>query len=209
MATCHSSCRALIYHGFHWTPKIPWEFLLLSLDGLSGNRYAFYSQKLENWAKRWKISFQTLDNRCVPWEKRVCEVALEQEEGPQRVLMGGDANGLEFAEQRKRESGAAQGKHPGSPLRRPLYLRQVFICTSVPAHVLCAFAVCHQKLIGWPKKELENFIQAEFENYNLGRESQKTLRTILIVRSQDINLYAFFFLRQRVVYQMLYYWQLT
>ena len=45
----------------------------------------------------------------------------------------------------------------------PLYLRQVFICTSVPAHVLCAFAVCHQKLIGWPKKELENFIQAEFE----------------------------------------------
>ena len=68
-------------------------------------------------------------------------MALEQEEGPQRVLVGGDANGLEFAEQRKRESGAAQGKHPGSPLRRPfvsppgIYLH---VCTCTRALCFCS-----------------------------------------------------------------------
>ena len=34
------------------------------------------------------------------------------------------------------------------------------------------------------KKELENLIQAEFEDYNPGRTSQKALRTVLPVRNQ-------------------------
>ena len=31
---------------------------------------------------------------------------------------------------------------------------------------------------------MENFIQAKFEDYNLGRAAQKALRTVLPIRSQ-------------------------
>ena len=34
------------------------------------------------------------------------------------------------------------------------------------------------------KKEMENFIQAKFEDYNPGRASQKALRTVPPIRSQ-------------------------
>ena len=45
--------------------------------------------------------------------------------------------------------------------------------------------IVNKKIISWSKKELENFIWAKFEDYNLGRASQKALRTIPSVRNQD------------------------
>ena len=39
----------------------------------------------------------------------------------------------------------------------------------------------NEKLISQSKKEMENFIQAKFRHYNLGRASQKSLRTVLPV----------------------------
>ena len=46
-------------------------------------------------------------------------------------------------------------------------------------------------------KEVEHFIQVKFQYYNLGRASQKTLRT---VSSQDtVYVYIRFFLRQKAV----------
>ena len=42
-----------------------------------------------------------------------------------------------------------------------------------------------EKLISQFKKELETFIRAKFEDYNLGRASQEALRTVPPVRSQD------------------------
>ena len=44
---------------------------------------------------------------------------------------------------------------------------------------------------------MENFIGAKFEDYNLGRASQKALRTVLQVRSQGTVTEVFF--RQRTV----------
>ena len=49
------------------------------------------------------------------------------------------------------------------------------------------------------KKELESFIQAKFEDYSLGRDSQKAPRTVLLIRSQDAIHISF--LRQRTVHQ--------
>ena len=40
-----------------------------------------------------------------------------------------------------------------------------------------------EKIINWSKKLMENFTQARFEDYNLGRVSLKVLRTTLPVRS--------------------------
>ena len=48
------------------------------------------------------------------------------------------------------------------------------------------------------KKELEIFIRAKFEDYNLGRASQKALRTVPPARSQDTVYISF--LRQGAVY---------
>ena len=42
----------------------------------------------------------------------------------------------------------------------------------------------NEKLISRSKKELENFIQAKFGDYNPGRAFQKALRTVLPFRSQ-------------------------
>ena len=44
--------------------------------------------------------------------------------------------------------------------------------------------IVNKKLISRSKKEMENFIQAKFEDYNPGRASQKGLRTVPLVRSQ-------------------------
>ena len=44
---------------------------------------------------------------------------------------------------------------------------------------------------------MENFIEAKFEDYNLGRASQKALRTVPQVRSQGTVIEVF--LRQRAV----------
>ena len=41
-----------------------------------------------------------------------------------------------------------------------------------------------EKLIRQSKKEIENFTQAEFEDYDPGRASQKALRPVRPVRSQ-------------------------
>ena len=49
------------------------------------------------------------------------------------------------------------------------------------------------------KKEMENFIQAKFEDYNPGRDSQKAPRTVLLIRSQDAVHISF--LRPRTVHQ--------
>ena len=67
--------------------------------------------------------------------------------------------------------------------------------------------VAEKLKISSPKKEMENFIWASFEDYNLGRASQKALRALLPVRSQ--NTVYISFLRQRAVHQMTYYWQVT
>ena len=42
----------------------------------------------------------------------------------------------------------------------------------------------NEKLISQSKKEMENFIQAKFEDYNPGRSYHKALRAILLVRNQ-------------------------
>ena len=60
-----------------------------------------------------------------------------------------------------------------------------------------------EKLISRSMKEMENFILAKFEDYNPGRASQKALRTVPPVRSQDIVYINF--MRQRAVHQMTYY----
>ena len=41
-----------------------------------------------------------------------------------------------------------------------------------------------EKLISQSKKEMENFIQGKFENYNSGRAPQKTLHSPLEVKAQ-------------------------
>ena len=61
---------------------------------------------------------------------------------------------------------------------------------------------CQQK-INQSKKEMENFIQAKLEGCNPGRASQKPLRTVPPVRSQ--NTVYISFLRHRAVHQMMYY----
>ena len=58
---------------------------------------------------------------------------------------------------------------------------------------------CRQKQ-NQSKKELESFIQAKFEDYNPGRDSQKAPRTVLLIRSQDAVHISF--LRQRTVHQI-------
>ena len=45
-----------------------------------------------------------------------------------------------------------------------------------------------EKLISRSKKEMESFIQASFEDCNLGRTSQKALRTVPPVRSQGTGI---------------------
>ena len=130
---------------------------------------------------------------CVPWEKRTREMALEQEEGPRQSRWVETPRGWNL-QNRGNQSQELRPEHaPEVRLTDALNLCRVFICTSVLAHARCAFVARHQKLISRSKKELENFIQAEFENCNLERASQKALRTILPVRSQDTSLYAFFF----------------
>ena len=65
-------------------------------------------------------------------ERREHEMALEQEEGHPRTLVGGDAGGLECAGQREKESGAVQGTHSGSLLKRPfepLLSLYLYVCT--------------------------------------------------------------------------------
>ena len=44
--------------------------------------------------------------------------------------------------------------------------------------------IVEEKLISQSKKEVEIFIRAKFEDYNLGRATQKALRTVLPIRSQ-------------------------
>ena len=57
------------------------------------------------------------------------------------------------------------------------------------------------------KKELESFIEAKFEDYNPGRDSQKAPRTVLLIRSQDAvkirsqDAVHISFLRPRTVHQ--------
>ena len=46
------------------------------------------------------------------------------------------------------------------------------------------WGICWQN-ISQSKKEMENFIWAKFEDYNLGRAFQKALRTVPPIRSQD------------------------
>ena len=48
-----------------------------------------------------------------------------------------------------------------------------------------------KKLISQSKKELESFIQAKFEDYNLERASQKALRALLPVRNQGTVIKVF------------------
>lgn len=48
-----------------------------------------------------------------------------------------------------------------------------------------------KKLIGWSKKEVENFIWDKFEDNNLGRASQKATRTVPHVRSQSAVIEVF------------------
>ena len=55
-----------------------------------------------------------------------------------------------------------------------------------------------RKLISQSKKELENFIGAKFGDHNPGRASQKALRTVPPVRSQDTVYISF--LRQMAVH---------
>ena len=45
-------------------------------------------------------------------------------------------------------------------------------------------ALVDEKLISQSKKEMENFIQAKFEDYSQERAPQKALRTVPPVRSQ-------------------------
>ena len=47
-----------------------------------------------------------------------------------------------------------------------------------------AMKIVEEKLISQSKKEVEIFIRAKFEDYNLGRATQKALRTVLPIRSQ-------------------------
>ena len=49
----------------------------------------------------------------------------------------------------------------------------------------------NEKLISQSKKELESFIQAKFEDYNLERASQKALRALLPVRNQGTVIKVF------------------
>lgn len=157
-----------------------------------------YSQNLKT-GQNEKDQLSDLGQQVCSWEKRACEVALEQEEGPQRVLVVGDANGLEFAEQEERESGAMQEYTLKSAQEALWISASRMTCTSVPAHELCAFAVCHQKLISWPKKELKTLFKPNLRIITWEENLRKLWEPF--VRSQDTNLYAFFyFLRQRVVY---------
>ena len=48
---------------------------------------------------------------------------------------------------------------------------------------------------------MKNFIHVKFEDYNLGRASQKALRNVLALRSQDT---VICFLRQRAIHQVMY-----
>ena len=50
---------------------------------------------------------------------------------------------------------------------------------------------CVDELISQSKKELENFIWAKFENYNLGRASQEDLKTVPPIESQDTGYIRF------------------
>ena len=47
-------------------------------------------------------------------------------------------------------------------------------------HLCCV----DEKLISHSKKEMENSMQAKFEDYNPGSASQKALRTVLSIGSQ-------------------------
>ena len=58
-----------------------------------------------------------------------------------------------------------------------------------------------KKLISRSKKEMENFIQAKFEDYNPRRASQISPRTVPPVGSKG----TVSFLRQRAVHQKTYY----
>ena len=44
--------------------------------------------------------------------------------------------------------------------------------------------IVKEKIISWSKKEMKNFIGAKFGDYNPGRTSQKTPRTVLSIRNQ-------------------------
>ena len=58
--------------------------------------------------------------------------------------------------------------------------------------------IVHEKLISRSKKELENIIQAKFEDCNPGRASQNGLSSVSPFRSQD-SVYISF-LRQRALH---------
>ena len=147
---------------------------------------------------------------CVPWERKTREMVLEQEEGPRQCRWVQTPRGWNLENRGNQRQELRLEHTPEVRSTDALNLCQAFICASVPAHAHCAFVARHQKLISRSKKELENFIRGEFGNCNLGRASQKALRTVLPVRSQDTSLYTFFFfLRQRAVHQMMYYWQLA
>lgn len=68
---------------------------------------------------------------------------------------------------------------------------------SLISYWLCQVYVI-EKLISWSKKEMEDFIQAKFEDYNLGRAPQKASRAILPIRREGTVIVSF--LRQRAVH---------
>ena len=70
----------------------------------------------------------------------------------------------------------------------------LWVCQSFPISRYPPTCV-NEKLISWSKKESENFIQAKFEDYNLGRVPQKSLRPVSSARSHDTVFLNF--LRQR------------
>ena len=62
-----------------------------------------------------------------------------------------------------------------------------------------------EKLINPSKKEMETFIHAKFEDYNLRRSSQNTLRTGPPLKVNAVMYVFIFFFRQRVIHYMMYY----
>ena len=50
--------------------------------------------------------------------------------------------------------------------------KEANLVISLTLNLMCFYGV-NEKLLSWSKKELEFFIQAKFEDYNLGRTSQK------------------------------------
>ena len=73
---------------------------------------------------------------------------------------------------------------PGAPQGPALYQGDISkLSTMLQGIAFFGFCSVHGKLISQSKEEMENFIQAKFEDYTLGGVSQKALRTVLPVRS--------------------------